>query len=90
MKDYIIHDVDNNKFVIEGEGKDKGYASYTVDNGALNINSTFVDSHYRGKGYARDLVDADVEYAKSKDLKLAPTCSYAVKVIERYYADMLA
>lgn len=90
MKDYIKHDIDNNKFYIEGDNKDKGYAKYVVDNGIMNINSTYVDPDYRSNGYARELVDAAVEYAKDNNYKLSPTCSYAIKVIDKYYPDMVA
>ena len=90
MKDYIKHDVFNDKFYIEGEKKNKGHVAYIIKNGVMDINSTYVDPAYRNQGYAKELVDAAVEYAKSKDLKLDPTCSYAVKVVGRDYADMLA
>ena len=88
MKDYIKHDISNNKFYIEGDNQDKGYAKYIINNDIMNINSTYVDPDYRSLGYARQLVDAAVQYAKEKDYKLSPTCSYAVKVVDRYYSDM--
>ena len=90
MKEYIKHDVDKNIFFIQGEVENKGQVTYTINNGVMNINGTFVDPDYRSHGYAKELVDAAVVYAKSKDLKLHPTCSYAVKVVERDYADLLA
>ena len=90
MKDYIKHNVDQDKFVIPGEDKNKGQVTYTIHNGVMDIDGTFVDPDYRSHGYAKELVDAAVAYAKRKDLKLRPTCSYAVKVVERDYADMLA
>ena len=90
MKDYIKHNVDNNKFYIEGDKEDKGYATYTITDGVMDINSTYVDPNHRSHGYAKELVDAAVAYAKSKGLKLQPTCSYAVKVVDRDYPDMLA
>lgn len=89
MKGYIKHDNDKNTFYIEGKDKNKGYVKYIIDNGIMNINSTFVDPDYRSHGYAKELVDAAVEYAKSKDLKLSPTCSYAVKVTQRNYPELL-
>ncbi len=90
MKDYIKHDIGNNKLYIEGNKQNKGHVTYTIDNGVMDINGTYVDPDHRGHGYAKELVDAAVEYAKSKNLKLHPTCSYAVKVVDRDYADMLA
>ena len=90
MKDYIKHDVSNDKFYIEGEKKNKGHATYVIKNGVMDINSTYVDPAHRNQGYAKELVDAAVEYAKSKDLKLDPSCSYAVLVVQAHYKDMLA
>ena len=90
MKDYIKHDVENDKFYIEGDKENKGRVTYKIIDGVMDINGTYVAPDHRSHGYAKELVDAAVEYAKSKDLKLHPTCSYAVKVVERDYADMLA
>lgn len=90
MKDYIKHDADNNKFYIEGHKENKGHVTYTITNGVMDINGTYVDPDHRSHGYAKELIDATVEYAKGKDLKLKPTCSYAVKVVHRDYSDMLA
>lgn len=90
MKDYIKHDVDNDKFYIEGDTQNKGQVTYKIKDGVMDINGTYVDPDHRGKSYAKELVDAAVEYAKSKNLKLHPTCSYAVKVVDRDYADMRA
>ena len=89
MKDYIKHDIEDHKFYIEGDKENKGQVTYGINNGVMDINGTYVDPDHRSHGYARELVDAAVEYAKTKDLKLAPTCSYAIKVVDRYYADML-
>lgn len=90
MKEYIIHDRDNGKFYIEGKEKNKGHVTYVIKDHVMDINSTYVDPKHRSQGYAKELLDAAVAYAKSKKLKLKPTCSYAVKVVERDYPDLLA
>jgi predicted GNAT family acetyltransferase len=56
----------------------------------LIIDHTFVKSEFGGKGYARQLVDALVEKARSENLKLLPICSYTKRVlIEPKYEDVL-
>lgn len=75
-----------NKFYI-GETEDQIIAEITyifINKEAINVNHTFVDPSLRGEGIARKLMDEVVIYAKENNLKIKPTCSYAVKVFPRY------
>ena len=49
--------------------------------GQLNFYSTFVPSEARGKGLAKLLTEAGLEYARSNGLKVIPGCSY----VETYF-----
>jgi len=76
----------NNVFYI-GDNEENAIAEITyiyIDNVAINVNHTFVDPSLRGQGIAKKLLDKVVEFAKEKNLKIKPTCSYAVKVFPRY------
>ncbi|MGS0973511.1 MAG: GNAT family N-acetyltransferase [Candidatus Izemoplasmataceae bacterium] len=76
----------NNKFYI-GESEDDFTAEITfvyINKEAINVNHTFVDPSLRGGGVARKLMDKVVEFAIENNLKIKPTCSYAVKVFPRY------
>ncbi|MDF2906529.1 MAG: N-acetyltransferase [Herbinix sp.] len=50
-----------------------------VSEGVVNIDHTFVDPSLRGQGVASKLMEAAVAYFRSNNLKVKPTCSYAVK-----------
>lgn len=47
--------------------------------GVVNLDHTFVDPSLRGQGVAGKLMEAAVAYFRSNNLKVKPTCSYAVK-----------
>jgi len=89
MEDLIKHDAAKGRFYIEGAEEDKGFLTYSIQNDVMNMSGTYVDPKYRGHQYARKLVDAGVELAKDKQLKINPTCSYALKVVERDYPDLM-
>ncbi|MGE4484501.1 MAG: GNAT family N-acetyltransferase [Oscillospiraceae bacterium] len=51
----------------------------SVDKDTVDISRTFVDPSLRGQGVAETLIRAAIEDIRSKNLKIVPTCSYAVK-----------
>lgn len=46
-------------------------------------NHTWVDDSLRGQGVARQLLDVLVEFAREKNLKILPTCSYVEVMFRR-------
>ncbi len=79
----IQHDTENCKFLLT-LGEKQGHLSY-IDKGSgvLDFVSTFVPPEGRGQGVARRLTDEAVEYAKTKKLKVIPSCSY----VQKYFDD---
>lgn len=76
-----------------GEGEDKAELSYSPAGlqDALVFDHTFVPEHLRGKGVAEKLVDYAVDYARSKNMKVVPACSYVRALFERHpekYGDI--
>lgn len=53
---------------------------------------TWVDDSLRGQGMARQLLDTLVEFAREKQLKIVPTCSYVDVMFrrEQSFADVVA
>ena len=47
------------------------------------IDHTLVDPRWRGRGVARQLLDAAVEWARKTDTKLTASCSYVVAQFAR-------
>ena len=72
-----------NKFFI-GQSEDKAIAEITFvnyDDNTIIIDHTYVDDQFRGQGIARKLLDKVVDYARNKNKKIIPECSYARKVM---------
>ena len=63
------------------EGKEVGYISFIVAEGKLEIKHTVVYPEFRGKGYGKVLVDSAIGTAKSKNMIVTSTCSYADKIL---------
>lgn len=55
-----------------------------IKDGVVNINQTFTPTSHRGKGIAKELMDALYIHLKENNLKAVLNCSYAVKYFERY------
>jgi len=83
---------DGGTFVIEQGGRRLGELVWCRgDAGEMIIEHTEVDEALRGRGAARMLVDAGVDFARRIGAKIAPVCPYAKKVLERdpTYRDVL-
>ena len=61
-------------------------------NQVVNINKTIVDSTLQGQGIANLLMLAVIEKISKENLKIHPTCSYAVKWFEKnnQYSHLLS
>ena len=63
------------------EGIEVGYISFTVNEDALEIRHTVVYPEFRGKGHGKTLVDLAMSTAKSRNLTVTSSCSYADKIL---------
>jgi len=81
------------KFYIEDNGNQIGLMTYWKSgNHLITIDHTEVDFNHRGEGLGEDLVGEAVKFARENKLKIAATCTYAKKIIDRTpdFADVLA
>lgn len=51
---------------------------------SLKVYHTEVDDDQAGKGYAKKLLDAMADYARSNQLKVIPLCSYVALQFKRH------
>lgn len=60
-------------------------------NEKIVINHTEVDSSLKGKGVGKLLVSNAVEFARSKNIKIVPVCSFAKGVFDKTpeFSDVL-
>ena len=83
----------NGVFEIYEDGVKAGEMTYTwAGTDKFIIDHTGVDEAFNGKGYAKQLIYAGVEYAREKGLKIIPLCSFAKKTIEKtlQFQDVLS
>ena len=74
-------------FYIEDDGEIIAELSYTLkDNNIMTLDHTETDPKFSGEGLASGLVKHSVDYAKKKNLKIDPLCSYAATQFERHEA----
>lgn len=81
MDHAITHEEHGNRgwFFIERDGQRIAEMTYLrVDASRVIIDHTEVDPSLRGKGIARQLLDAAVAWARSTGTKITPRCSYVV------------
>ena len=83
MKPEVIHEKDNERFIIYSEDK-KSFVEYRLSENEIDLYHTYTDPGLRGKGLAAQVVRAAFEYAKENDLKVVPTCSYVQSFVRRY------
>ena len=83
MKEIVIHEPENKRFIIYAESKE-ALVEYKLTNEMLDLYHTFTDPSLRGKGLAAQVVRAAFEFAKENNLKVIPTCSYVRIFVKRY------
>ncbi len=71
----IQHDTKALKFFVT-LGMEEAVLNYNLEGNAVEFYHTFVPSSARGKGIAERMVKAGFEYARTKKLKVIPTCPY--------------
>jgi predicted GNAT family acetyltransferase len=82
MEEKVIHEKDNERFVIYSDGNEV-YVEYTIGENEINLHHTFTHPALRGKGLAAHVVRAALEFAKENNLKVNPTCSYVQAFIAK-------
>ena len=91
----VKHDKRDDKgiFYVEENGERIANLLYIFTNDStFSIEHTIVNPGNEGKGIARKLVEAAVDFASKNGYKIIPTCPYAKKVLEGsdLYKDILA
>ena len=78
-------------FYIEQSGEEWGEMVIGVSETALTVYHTEVDSKLEGKGFAKQMLDKMVAYAREKKLQVIPLCEYVHAQFKRHpdeYADV--
>lgn len=82
-----IEKEDNGKkgrFILFYDNKEAGEMTYTwAGDDKFIIDHTEVKEEFNGKGLAKELVMAGVEFARGKEVKIIPLCPYAKSRFDR-------
>lgn len=83
---------DGGSFMAVIDGHKAGEITYEINEGHLTIKETNVDEEFSGQGIGRKLVLETVEFAREKNMKIVPVCSFAKSVFDKQeeLRDMLA
>lgn len=76
MENYII-DIKEGKIKLFIDEVEVGYVLFKISQDKFNILSTNVYEQFKGKGYAKKLMNYILEYTTKNKLVLEYTCSYA-------------
>jgi len=72
-----IEERDEQFVAINDAGEEMGELTFKrINDNEIDAKSTRVDEDFRGQGVAGALLDALVEKAEAKNVKIYPTCSY--------------
>lgn len=79
-------------FHLVDEGTNVGEITWTEMSDLMVIEYTFVEEKLRHHGLAKQLLDRAAQYAREKNFKIEPVCSYSADAFDRYreYDDVKA
>jgi predicted GNAT family acetyltransferase len=79
----VRHDTEGKRFFVAVDGDEVTLSYRDVDEHTVDFTSTFTPPALRGRGLARVVVDAALDWARAEDKTVIPSCSYVAKVLER-------
>jgi predicted GNAT family acetyltransferase len=77
MQVWVRHNYKAPRFDAFVEWQGAGYLTYVIEDGYMNIEHTVVKPELRGNGIGEAQVNAAVQHAEKKGLKVKASCSYA-------------
>ncbi|MFW5714898.1 MAG: GNAT family N-acetyltransferase [bacterium] len=86
----VQHDGDEKKFYVQSNGQEAHMTYRYQDESTVVYNHTYVPPELRGGGLAGKIVRTALEWARTENLKVKPTCSYVVAFVRRHpeYQDI--
>jgi len=88
----IKHDEANGKFFSVIDGKEARLEYEKIDEKTIEFPYTYVPPSLRGKGVGAKLVEYGLNYARTNNLSVIPSCSYVENFIHRNqnYKDLVS
>ncbi len=87
----VVHDKDGLRFFIETKAEDAELTYSFVEEKTMDFDYTFVPESSRGKGMADQLVKTGLDFAKSNNMKVIPSCPVVENYARRHpeYKDII-
>lgn len=87
----VVDNAAERRFEIDLEGT-HAIADYAIHAGTITFTHTFVPEHLRGQGLATRLVEAALDSARARGLKVVPQCAMFADYMQSHPAvhDLLA
>ncbi|MDN3493271.1 GNAT family N-acetyltransferase [Winogradskyella bathintestinalis] len=82
-----------NRFYLVDKDMEVGEITYAyMKDHIIDINHTEIHEKYRGQDLGEKLVEATVNFARKKEVKITASCPYAKKVLDKAdkYNDVIA
>ncbi len=72
-------------------GGSQAFLKFHISRGRIYLDSTFTPEECRGKGVGTKMMEAAIEYARKKGLKIVPVCQFSVEYFKKHpeYKDLL-
>lgn len=82
---------ERHRYELTVDGQKAGQINYRMVYGDIELIHTEVDPAYEGKGLAGQLAKFALDDARTRGLKVIPSCEYVRKYLERHpeYADLV-
>jgi uncharacterized protein len=80
----ITHDKDGHRFYATLEGKEAELTYTLPEDGVMDFNHTFVPKNVRGNGFADQLIEHGLDYAKDHNFKAIASCPAVKTYIKRH------
>jgi predicted GNAT family acetyltransferase len=88
----FVDDADHSRFELRAGDEVVGFLDYRLRDDHITLVHTEVDAAHSGHGYAAVLARGALDDARSRGLRVVPSCPYVAAYIEKHpeYADLVA
>ncbi len=88
----FVDSPDHHRYELRSGDELIGLVAYHLADGVITLVHTEVDPAHGGQGHAATLARGALDDARSRGLKVVPSCPYVASYIEKHpdYADLVA